>query len=176
MRLFFLCTICLHYWSVSKTKCVSYPDSCFCLNTNKRHSFVLYSNFRIIESMSRTCEVFLSHSCEFPQNTHGKQPDWLLCLSFSALCLAVCFDLTSKLSSSSILILKVAPTKMFLFPQLREKPADKNSRGWPLGGCCLYYTTIFISSKDVTLLLRKLDVFSGQTVSPRRPTGQGFSS
>lgn len=104
------------------------------------------------------------------------QPDRLLRLSFSVLCLAVCFDIISKLSPSSVLILKVPPTKMFPFSQPAEKPADKNSRGWPLGGCCLYYTTIFISSRDVTLLLRKSEVFCGQSVCPSRPTGQEFLS
>lgn len=65
---------------------------------------------------------------------------------------------------------------MFLFSRAPEKSADNNSRGWPLGGCCLYYTIFFISSRDATLLLRKLEVFCGQSVGPRRPWGQGFSS
>ena len=91
-------------------------------------------------------------------------------------CLVVCLFFISKQSSWSILILKVLLTKMFLFFRVPEKSADKNSRGWPLGGYCLYYTTFFISPRDGTLLLRKLEVFCGQSVGPRRPWGQGFSS
>ncbi len=107
-------------------------------------------------------KTVVSHSsCEFPLNTCEMPADRLLGLSFFTLCLVVCFGINSKLSSSSILILNVPPTKMFPLSRPPEKPADKNSSGWPLGGCCLCYTTIFISSRDVTLLLRELEV-SGQ--------------
>lgn len=130
--------------------------------------------------MNRTFPRFLNtavsqSTSEVLLNTLEIQPDRLLHLSFYVLCSVLCFDIIFKLSSSSILILKLPPTKMFPFSQPPEKPADKNSRSWPLGGCHLYYATIFISSRDVTVLLRKLEVFSGQSVGPRRPTGRGLN-